>query len=424
MALIDPKCYDNEHSDVDIMQLSKGARLDLSWFIVTHGHQSRNRELALSYLLIRQGRYQATDARDKVYALLSMVHDAQADGLVVDYDLPTAEVYTMAMKEMVLLEKKLGVLCVCSRKCRQQDSLAQLPSWCPDFSTDPTDRCCPARLWSYTKTIYYASGSLNAKARFLQERGRAVLSARGWRLDTISVLPHNREHGTKGFLSLKCLLFLAQGIEEERPEDLKSISAAAHEAIWRTLVANRGHSHDEAPKEFEDWYEMLVAKYTKPTLSLRLRSLCSKLLSVQPINSFVNELKRLLSPMFFAFASAWTLTGLSRLSRYLQLYSQASNVDVDVDDVTVPFKQKMDTCLRKRLLCKSQIRAIPGLAPETAKDGDIISILVGCALPMILRKVEDHYIVIGESYIHGFMCGEILDIAKRGEVDQEDFLIY
>ena len=93
MALIDNRCNDNEHSEVDIIQFSRGARLDLSWFIVTHGSRSRKKKLLLSYLLIRQGRYKATDLRDKVYALLSMVPESVAGGLVVNYKLSVAQVY-------------------------------------------------------------------------------------------------------------------------------------------------------------------------------------------------------------------------------------------------------------------------------------------------------------------------------------------
>jgi hypothetical protein len=111
MALIDRTCYDNEHSEVDVVQLSRGARLDLPWFIVTHGSNARGKKLPLSYLLIRQGRYRATEPKDKVYALTSMVPESMAGGLGVDYRLSTAQVYSMAMKEMVILEKKLGVLC-------------------------------------------------------------------------------------------------------------------------------------------------------------------------------------------------------------------------------------------------------------------------------------------------------------------------
>jgi hypothetical protein len=377
MTLIDPSCYDNEHSDVDILQVSKGARLDLSWFIAVHGEHTRNKELPLSYLLIRQSRCKATDPRDKVYALLSMVHESQADGLVVDYGLSTAEVYTMAMKEMVLREKRLGVLCACCRECRNQDPLDALPSWCPDFSTDPMDKCCPARLWSYTKPVYYASGDLHAEARFVLRDGRPVLLARGWRLDTITVLEHDAKYKIDGpgcgVLSPQCLLFLAQGIGGENPTYVKDISEAAHEAIWRTLVANRGQSHNSAPESFAVMYKLLIAKH------------------INIVEENVNGI------------------------------DGAVRDKVELSQHITPFISKMHTCLYKRHLSKSVRLHLPGLVPNTAKNGDVIVILIGCALPIILRWKEDRYIVIGESYVHGFMYSEILEI--RG-LETEEFIIY
>ena len=98
----------------------------------------------------------------------------------------------MAMREMVIREKRLGVLCLCCSECRNQDSLERLLSWCPDFSTDPMDKCYPARLWSYTKPVYYASGE-DADASFLPRyEPPIILSALGWQLDTINILPKER----------------------------------------------------------------------------------------------------------------------------------------------------------------------------------------------------------------------------------------
>jgi hypothetical protein len=330
--------------------------------------------------LIRQGRYQATDPRDKVYALLSMVSESLADGLVVDYNLTTAQVYTRAMKEMIMREKKLGVLCSCCRECRRQETLEQLPSWCPDFSTDPMDKCCPARLWSYTKPVYYASGEEDAEAQFPLQNGMpVVLVANGWHLDTIEVLPVEDHYNTDGFLSLECLLFMAKGLNGGYPQELAEISPAVHETIWRTLVANRGHSLDRAQEGFGKEYMTLINTYF----------------------------------------------GKNKLADKIVAQHIRSNLSSnEISQEGMPFKQKMETCLRKRHICRLQARCVPGLVPDTAETGDIICILVGCALPLVLRKIEDHFIVIGESYVHGFMWGEILDLEKRGELNRQKFVIY
>jgi hypothetical protein len=241
------------------------------------------------------------------------------------------------------------------------------------------DRCNPARLWSYTKPVYYASGQEDADAYFLPEQNVPnVLSARGWRLDTIKVFPLEEQYTGSGFLSLKCLLFMAAGIEGHYPQDLNSIRPSAHEAVWTTLVANRGQSHDHAPESFEEDYKRLLTRYLGPT----------------------------------EFAGPTLADENAKIS------------DVNLLHATMPFKEKMDTCLRKRRLCKSETRFLPGLVPDTAKNEDIICILVGCALPLVLRREEDHFIVIGESYVHGFMNGEILKMERRGEIKRENFIIF
>ena len=196
-------------------------------------------------------------------------------------------------------------------------------------------------------------------------------------LDTIS-FPLNDQYDPNGFLNLECLLFMAEGIGGQYPQDLNSISPAAHEAIWRTLVANRGQSHDKAPDSFGNDYKRLLTRYLGPT-------------------DFAGPDLR---------------------------DTNAKMLDTDTLHATMPFKEKMDTCLRKRRLCKSETRFLPGLVPDKAKDKDIICILVGCALPLVLRREKDHFIVIGESYVHGFMCGEILEMERRGEVEREEFIIY
>jgi len=48
-------------------------------------------------------------------------------------------------------------------------------------------------------------------------------------------------------------------------------------------------------------------------------------------------------------------------------------------------------------------------------EGDIICILLGGSVPYVLRRKDDHYILIGEVYIHGIMDGEVLEAVSRQE---------
>ncbi|RSL58747.1 hypothetical protein CEP54_007648 [Fusarium duplospermum] len=50
-----------------------------------------------------------------------------------------------------------------------------------------------------------------------------------------------------------------------------------------------------------------------------------------------------------------------------------------------------------------------GLGPRFVQPGDIVAVLFGADIPYILRPVEDHYILVGECYVHGIMDGELMD---------------
>jgi hypothetical protein len=41
--------------------------------------------------------------------------------------------------------------------------------------------------------------------------------------------------------------------------------------------------------------------------------------------------------------------------------------------------------------------------------------------PIILGRVEDHYINLGETFVDGYMYGEAMDLLERGELKLEEF---
>ncbi|CAM1508647.1 Fc.00g054950.m01.CDS01 [Cosmosporella sp. VM-42] len=49
-----------------------------------------------------------------------------------------------------------------------------------------------------------------------------------------------------------------------------------------------------------------------------------------------------------------------------------------------------------------------GLGPPATRAGDSIALLLGCDTPIILRKSEESWTVVGECYVHGAMYGEML----------------
>jgi hypothetical protein len=64
-----------------------------------------------------------------------------------------------------------------------------------------------------------------------------------------------------------------------------------------------------------------------------------------------------------------------------------------------------------------------GLAAQEVIKSDLICIPLGCCHPIIVRRVENHYINLGEAYVDGYMDGEGMDLLDRGEMNLEEFTL-
>lgn len=65
-----------------------------------------------------------------------------------------------------------------------------------------------------------------------------------------------------------------------------------------------------------------------------------------------------------------------------------------------------------------------GLGPESICSTDIIAVLLGCDMPVILRKAHDHYVLVGASFVLGLMDGEAIDMLDKDKVQLQAFEIH
>lgn len=67
---------------------------------------------------------------------------------------------------------------------------------------------------------------------------------------------------------------------------------------------------------------------------------------------------------------------------------------------------------------------LPCLAPLETQKGDVVCILFGCSFPVVLRRKEKRYVLIGEIYVFGAMKGEMMEnLGNRGKEEGEEFVI-
>ena len=58
-----------------------------------------------------------------------------------------------------------------------------------------------------------------------------------------------------------------------------------------------------------------------------------------------------------------------------------------------------------------------GLAPDIAQQGDKICLVSGCCTPFIIRGGGSHFSLVGESYVHGVMDGELMSDAAFQDIN-------
>lgn len=64
-----------------------------------------------------------------------------------------------------------------------------------------------------------------------------------------------------------------------------------------------------------------------------------------------------------------------------------------------------------------------GWGPPGMRTGDLVCILFGCDMPVILRKVGDHYLNIGTCFVLGIMDGQALSRLDDGAAETRQFRI-
>jgi hypothetical protein len=78
----------------------------------------------------------ATDARDKVYALLGFAGDVDLKTFRITYEATIVQVFTNVVIHVLEHSSSLNFLSACSLTCRQEDSA--LPTWVPDWRAGVT----------------------------------------------------------------------------------------------------------------------------------------------------------------------------------------------------------------------------------------------------------------------------------------------
>jgi hypothetical protein len=388
----------------------------------------------LNYLAETRGA-EATDPRDKAYALINLISDSRSLGhwctaregnrtwvpFKPDYSLSKAEVFINTTKAILCTTGSLDVLQFAKHKSNKAN---KLPSWVPDWSTEEHQTALdhfslqptleePSRDWrpklsnsgterdptSYEITLFcrpsFSLGSGN------------TLSIKGFHFDTITAVSRHTypvidttdafnpesedavkfaliEQYLESTLQLvkECLHHIAQSTSYPISQDIWS-------SLWRILNGNATQHDDRAPETCE--------------------VLLESILKVQSI--FATHKKLELSNQF---EDSGPLTKFA-------LEACFSNMKYYLDQLPVldqEFSSWRFTVTRDKHL---------GLVPNEARVGDIICVMHGCEIPFLLRsRGRERYELVGHCKVDGFNFDDAVVesrvlLSKRNRWKEKDY---
>lgn len=324
------------------------------------------RKLGLLRLLLETRQADATDIKDKVYALLGIAADAAIVSVPISYAIPSAAVFTTTAQRLIESSRSLEVL---SAVC-ESSAMEDLPSWVPDFSLKPQ------------------RSNITRNARSGDNAGSAACSGLQF---------------SGSFLTTEETLFLR----------------CNGKLIGKVLSPSTPYQSPQNPTAWPQWAMM--------THSLTfMRALRGHTGSQQLLTMTLSQ-------------KLWKDNMLDTLARTMVAYRaddmhgpcayplpKAQSSDHDTfflhpeyefikwqQGKTVPewtwYQQFVEHhCKGRRLAIMTSVDL--ALVPQHAIAGDFLYVLEGLSVSIILRSVkEDKYKVIGESYCHRIMDGQVLE---------------
>ncbi|KAH7110725.1 heterokaryon incompatibility protein-domain-containing protein [Dactylonectria macrodidyma] len=318
---------------------------------------TRKRKLPLWALLcditmnLGEWAYEATDPRDRVFAVLGFSSDADVLNIRPDYAKTCATIYTEVAEAILAHSGTLDILYAVSRP----RNVKAMPSWVPDWSVPIPSTFGPRSIGRFT-----AAGPMSrSRAAFRSDQfHNRLLILSGYRVDTVeAVVPYQvdprweDDSDNEGLMSLFTDSLRGLGSQEQTAYPSEE---ARYDALWRTPIADCDAVID-----------------TK----LEMRPAASEWMKKS----------------FEAFVG--TAHGADPGSRRR---------------VSKPYIHTMKLeAARRRIFVSS--RGYFGLGQETVRVGDTICVLLGGDSPFLIREAgRGYHELVGEAYVHGIMHGEFL----------------
>lgn len=309
-------------------------------------------------LLQRSRRFEATEPKDRIFAVLGLptVESAPDKGLLFlepDYTLSVFQLYLKVARRVIERERNLGLLSA----VQHGPSIGEgLPTWVPRW-----DRFSINILAAVDGRSHAAAAGLPEHNVEFTPKRLGSLMTQGLELDTIV-------HAT----------------DTMSEEDFRN--SASFSNLWirraRGIFGQPNQSHLEAlcwtMTAGKDWAD-------------------------EPIQDTAGH--------WSDFAAWWVQVSDKTPNSSILSAAQAGTAE--------RFVVAASGCWDRRLFVTR--KGYLGLGPEALREQDLVCILAGGPVPYVLRKVDQHYQFVGESYVYGMMKDEAAQHWREGKLVLRNF---
>jgi hypothetical protein len=342
-------------------------------------------------LVMRFVHFQASDPRDTIFALWSLadylniardrthIFQPRFEKFALTYSQPCESIYTDFVYHCIKLHRSLDIIC---RHWALPIPSGRMPSWVGTTVNSPFGMHLDSggRMNGDSlvglpgSTVYHASRkllpNLSDPPRMLDSN--IALRVRGRTLSRVTQVSPRILDGIVSYDALRLLGWIDRASVDTIPDRL-----------WRTLVADRTTDGSKAPSW---WRRASMFAFSMASRDGDLNT--QRLLQNKSLPQTVHEYLRRVQ------AIVW-----NRRIFAVEPIPANTTANNGTDAINV-----------------SSV-AMTGLGPRDAQTGDHLSILLGCSVPVILRRVGSAesarvYKLVGECYVHGMMDGEALDFPE------------
>lgn len=401
--------------------------------------RSRKEDFDVLYLASNTMDCEATDARDRVFALLGLYPEG-ATSIVPNYSLSAQQVFTDAVVDH--LNRTGRYVAMAGTGQHAAARLPGLPSWVPDFTIESRAGVKAAWQKSPGKTGIGCRAAGTRPALFTVSSmppDGCMLRIRGFICDQVSVL-------SDAFLDDRCYFCQLRSCLEEiasqttrDPSSLLVTGVPWLYAILRGLTITTDMCADPCAmgKLAVGFLVMLgmamdrgdhawrctndpneVAAEDRETIWARFRTLLGEARTSHPH----------LRPPVALLARYLDMSGAATEESVLAKFCGVVGVPLEIprqdftDAEYVALYKDMEAELNEAIVAVTKGDYM-GFAQPGVEVGDVVCIIFGCDVPIVARRVEqDRLLMIGQGRFYGMMDGELVDKLEGGAFEEQDLV--